>query len=425
MSESPESFARFLEDMGVPSEAAQQPAAFGPDTTDADSRRQRGEVVGTGEMREVLRRDFPWMSETLIDVWLDAWDEHGDPARATREMRASPEYDAEFPGNRRDDGTFRFREADYVRHERAYLTTLDRLDIPAGDERSLVQGLIESELDGRQFAQMVGQVADTLRRPGQRVPAELMTEFVGQLGQTGSPQRALNAVRSGESYQQVFPGIRRDDGSLRMSEQEYFQTVDAYTQSLAARNLNPGTFESRLPQLLEGEVSPREFEQRLSAVEENVDQASDEVREFYADNYGINMTREAILGSAIDPEINQALLGKRISASQIGGEAAMAGFERSRQRAEQLAEADVGREQARQVYSRARRAVPQLQTLVERFNDPGDPFDIRDFEEAVVFGDADVQRRIERRRAEEASLFSPRRGAVAGEEGALSGLRRR
>lgn len=422
-----QTFAEFLEDTGVPSDVAQQPQSFGAGTSDADSQRQRRQARdgGGGPSRAQIRADFPWMPEELIGVFIRAFDEHGNARAALRAVRDHPSYDRHFPGNRRQDGSFRFSEADYVRQDRAIRTTLDRLDIPVANDDAIVQGAIESELDGRQFAQALGQTAEMLTRPGQRPPGDLLREFSESLSQTGSPRRALQATRDSEAHRQMFPGIRREDGSLRMGEQEYFQTTDAMRSSLASRNLNPQAFEGRIPEMIEGEVSPREFEARLSAVEEEISGNLEEVRQFYADNYGLNMTREAILGSAIDPDVNRAVLERRISAAQIGGEALRANFERSRQRAEELAQAGVGQEQARQLYSRGRRRVPQIQTLIDRFNDPGDPFGIKDFEEVVIFGDPDVQQRIERRVAEERSLFSPQRGRVASEGGRLTGLRRR
>ena len=56
---------------------------------------------------------------------------------------------------------------------------------------------------------------------------KLIDEYVKGYVETGEPTFALAKMRSSDSYEKVFPGITRDDGSLRMSEATYLQNKEA------------------------------------------------------------------------------------------------------------------------------------------------------------------------------------------------------
>ena len=52
-------------------------------------------------------------------------------------------------------------------------------------------------------------------------PSNILDELIMKWTETGSIDIALATVRSGDAYAKAFPGIRREDGSLRMQEIQY------------------------------------------------------------------------------------------------------------------------------------------------------------------------------------------------------------
>lgn len=239
---------------------------------------------------------------------------------------------------------------------------------------------------------------------------------------TGNAELALAGVRASDQYDRFFPGNRRDDGSLRLSEQDYFSTREAYGSLFREFGLNSGVFENRFARLIEGEVSPSELAGRLGAVFEGIQNNLPEVAEEFAGFFGPN-SRQALFASAIDPDLGQAILDRRISVAQVAGEAAARGFDIGRGFAGRLVSGGVGQEQARNLFIAAEGQLQTLSQLAARHRDPDDTFDLVEFAEANVFGDAEQTRRIRRLLRAEASLFTDQLGFVAtSEDLVLTGL---
>ena len=168
----------------------------------------------------------------------------------------------------------------------------------------------------------------------------------------------------------------------------------------------------RFVNLLEGEVSAREFQQRVSAAYEGIVDNIQGVQNFFSSNYNVDLTPEAIFMGALDPSIGEELIQGRITAAQIGGEAARAGFTITRTEAENLRAAGLTQQQARQLYSAAQRDLPRLIEVQQRVEPDAEELSLEQFTQAVVFQDADVLENISRLEAEESSLFAPVGGAA-------------
>ncbi len=66
------------------------------------------------DYRSEARLLFPWIPAELLDVFVAAWAQYGDPNLAMAALRQDSRYDSFFPGNRRQDGTVRKTEAEYL-----------------------------------------------------------------------------------------------------------------------------------------------------------------------------------------------------------------------------------------------------------------------------------------------------------------------
>jgi Putative peptidoglycan binding domain len=260
------------------------------------------------------------------------------------------------------------------------------------------------------------------------MPEPIVQRFIDSWVELGDPELALARVRQDPLYQQFFPGNRRADGSLRLSEADYYSTVLGYRDVFKDYGINPDEFEARglFAKAIEGELSVNEVARRARGIWAGIEGDLDQIRDFYATNYGLtDITPQAIFASAIDSTIGEDILSRRITSAQIGGVAAAFGFSRSREEAERLAGLGVDRAQAQQLYTQARERLGGLQTFAERFGDLDPTVDIGEFERAAVEGDVEQRRRFARLTASELASFTGYDGITRDRTGALVGLRAR
>lgn len=256
------------------------------------------------------------------------------------------------------------------------------------------------------------------------LPAALLDIFADAWADTGDVNLALAMMRADPTYDTFFPGNRREDGSLRMSESEYFSRVDAYNKAFRGWGLNPELFKGKYADLIAGDVTGAVLANRIAAAHEQILHQMPQVREVYARYAGIELSDEAILATFLDPDVADGILSRRIAVSQVGAEGEARGFTINLPFAERLHFAGVDQQRAREFFTSAEGRVPTLDELARRFADPDPDFDIVEFAEAAVFGSASQERRVRRLLASEASLFSDQLGAVrtTGSDFALTGL---
>ncbi len=259
-----------------------------------------------------------------------------------------------------------------------------------------------------------------------------VTAYIGA-GGAGNDQyagsAATSAVRGSNEYRQIFPSMFDDEGNMRFvsdPEATYQRTIESYRNTLRSLNLNPEVFEGRLHSLIEGAVSPNEFVQRTEAIYENIIESSPYIRDWYAENYGLELSDQAILASVIDgPDgpVSGAILEDRITTAQIAGEGEQRGFNITSGFADLLEDTGMTRQGAQQFFGQAASLIPALSVLAARNADPDDDFSLDEFAQAEVFNDPEQRRRIRRLRAQEQSTFTggagielarDRSGGVAG-----------
>lgn len=149
--------------------------------------------------------------------------------------------------------------------------------------------------------------------------ADLESAFswIGQLGLATEIQQwavdGLNAsaivgkLRQTSQYQGMFVGIRRDDGTMRVTEAQYLQQMDAYRNVLG----NYGKFDERydtnaeLSAFLVGDIDPNELEERLQ-IYDYVSNNSDVKDAFYV-YAGMNVTGDDLYQAVVDPRYGEQL----------------------------------------------------------------------------------------------------------------------
>ena len=269
---------------------------------------------------------------------------------------------------------------------------------------------------------------------GTQLPDNLLTVLVTAYVDSGNDiVEATTKMRQSTEYANAFAGILNPDGvTVKYSESEYLNIVDAYKRKIESLGINADLIitSDRQKELIENVVSPDEFGTRLSALYTNVVTAIPQVKQFYQTNYGRELTDAEILASAIDPKVGQDLvsgaigakdvLSQRIVRSQIGGQALAAGYEISQAQAESLRQMGITGEQAQKAFGQVGRiasiAARQGRQLGET---PG--------EAAVeivegLSGQAGEQDRIEKILAQSQSQSAASTGAARANTGAVTGL---
>ena len=249
------------------------------------------------------------------------------------------------------------------------------------------------------------------------MPPDVLALFADEWARTGDPQVAIAEVRRSDAYEIAFPGNKRPDGTVKFDEVTYTGLKESYIGTLQEygipRNTSVDLLTDRFTGLIEGEVSAREFAQRVDAVYQGIQENIPEVTEFYRENFGLELTPEAIFVGALDPSVGEEIVAGRITTAQIGGEAARAGFEISGDFAQRLQRAGISQAQARQLFTSAQAELPRLQELQARggVTDP-EQFTLEQFTEAAVFQSPEELEEIRQLEAEEASRFAPIGGAA-------------
>ena len=204
---------------------------------------------------------------------------------------------------------------------------------------------------------------------GTQLPDNLLTVLVTAYVDSGNDiVEATTKMRQSTEYANAFAGNLNPDGvTVKYSESEYLNIVDAYKRKIESLGINADLIitSDRQKELIENVVSPDEFVTRLSALYTNVVTAIPQVKQFYQTNYGRELTDAEILASAIDPKVGQDLvsgaigakdvLSQRIVRSQIGGQALAAGYEISQAQAESLRQMGITGEQAQKAFGQVGR----------------------------------------------------------------------
>lgn len=262
------------------------------------------------------------------------------------------------------------------------------------------------------------------------LPAELLQIFAAAWDETGDANLALAYMRASAAYERYFPANRREDGTFRYTEQEYFATRRGMEMLLADLGQNPAAYAERITQVIGGDVSLQEFGDRLNLLWDDVAQQIPQIRDAYVREFGLSaadpdLTDANLFASFLNPGASLQELRVRVSNSQIVGQAGAQGFNRTFGRADTLRLAGLSGEEARELYGQAAIQVPTLSNLSARYYDTSDPFDLEDFEDALTGIDPAEQEHAKRLVAFERSVFTERGRVAQGEAGALAGLQQR
>jgi len=239
----------------------------------------------------------------------------------------------------------------------------------------------------------------------------ILLDGEGGYVETGKMNVALASMRASEEYAKTFPGIAREDGSLRMTESQYYETIDVMKDTLRDYNLNPEVFQNDIVSAISGDVSAKEFAERLNFGYSQVVNNIPQVKEVYFREYGLDLSDEALFAMFISPDIADSVLQNQILVSSIIAEAETAGASITKQAATSFAQAGITQAQAREVFGQAVSIAPGLSDMTTTAIARG-----------IAGLDPEALANIRRGQAIRASASSPTTGAAQTQAGEVVGL---
>ena len=249
----------------------------------------------------------------------------------------------------------------------------------------------------------------------------LIRLFLNKYAESGNERLALAEMRADPVMDDVYPGIRRKDNSLRMTEQEYVAAVDNMKATVRTYNLNPNEFQDDIVSAISGDVSPLEFRQRMEAGYEGVVNNIPQVKQAYLDNFGIDLPDESIFAMFVSPNVATKILEGNIRASQVIGEAEAAGFGNiTAQVGQSLVTQGLTQEGARQGFGQAALTLEGLQGAAARQGRRGPT--ASGYVEATQLGQAEELKNLQNITAQIQSESAAVLGAVRTQTGAVTGL---
>ena len=239
----------------------------------------------------------------------------------------------------------------------------------------------------------------------------ILIDGEGGYVETGKIDIALANMRASEDYKKTFPGIAREDGTLRMTESEYYETKDVMKDTLRTYNLNPEVFAEDISQAIAGDVSAKEFAQRLEFGYSQIVNNIPAVKEVYFREYGLDLSDEALFGMFVSPNVAESVLQNQLLVSSIIAEAETAGASLTKEGALAFAQAGVSQERAREIYGQVAQLEPGLSGMTTTAIARG-----------IAGLDTDALAQIRNLQARRASVSSAELGAATTQAGEVVGL---
>ena len=249
-------------------------------------------------------------------------------------------------------------------------------------------------------------------------PGNILNIILNSWVDSGSIDLAIAQGRASEDYAKTFPGIKREDGSLRMTEIQYLEVKDAMKDSLRNYNLNPDIFQNEIIDAIQGDVDIQEFQGRLQFGYEQLINNRDVVLEVYRAEYGMDLTEEALFAMFISPEIATSVLENQILVSQILAEAEVADITLGKSTVQDFISAGISQEQARSLF----RETEQLSGLTGVAAQMGQDLSEEDIASGLAGLSPEQLSLIKSAEARSASQSAVQAGAATTQAGQVTGL---
>jgi murein DD-endopeptidase MepM/ murein hydrolase activator NlpD len=249
---------------------------------------------------------------------------------------------------------------------------------------------------------------------------ELAPVIGGYMKQGLTSNEAIIELRQNKTYQTRFAGNtkRTAAGLNALTEGEYLALEDSYSETLRAYGqqtllgTDKTTRQSKMADIIGGDISPIEFKDRVSTVVNRVENADPLVKKTLRDFYKITDTE--LVSYFLNPTENLPRLQEKVTAAEIGSAAlAQGGLTTDMTTAESLAKFGVDLATARRGYSTISDVLPTTTKLSQIYKEDNINYNQKVAEEEVFKGLASAQRKRTQLAEKEIASFQGSSGVGA------------
>lgn len=234
---------------------------------------------------------------------------------------------------------------------------------------------------------------------------DMLNEYAKNWAVYGDADIAIGLTRQSKVWDKYFGYLKREDGTLIMSEIDAMSNIYSYKATLGEYGIeDTSMFKKQFEDLIVNSVAPIEFEERVSTIYNEVIDDIPEVQRLYAEQFGISADRTAIFGSLLNKDIEDGLLANQIDTLQLQAEGTSRGFSTSFERAKELRLRGLDRKTAKSLYSTAGQTISGFQSI-------GRDVTVSTLEEAAL-GDVRMINRLKRYESEYLSKQGRQLGAA-------------
>mgnify|MGYP001182881345 CR=1 FL=1 len=260
----------------------------------------------------------------------------------------------------------------------------------------------------------------------------------GYIEGDASETAATAAMRGTPEYNTVFPGIvNTETGAIRMTEGSYVAGFEQIKASLVGQGL--GGYAKQKGReiyatMVGNQVSPNEYINRVNTVRNRLFDRMDEgmkqnivsaYNDYYSNELGesVQLEEASILALAIDPNLNQEILQKRLNASELGAVyTTEVGEDVSLERIQEFTQAGVTLGRARTQFAQAATTARLLGSMARRQNRNTTVGTASNVLDATLFKDENLLEEISAIEAQSMSGSSIATGAAQTQSGRVTGL---
>lgn len=231
-----------------------------------------------------------------------------------------------------------------------------------------------------------------------------------QGGVTSDSELSLSLQQT-DAYKKRFAGnaLRQKAGLPELSPAQYIALEEQYQNTLRSYGLPSGFYDSHddFTKMIGNDISPAELADRAQIAHDQYTNAPDEIKKLWS-SYGYSKG-DAIAG-ILDPTVGTQIIKDRAAQVGIGGAAAQQGLSVSQPRAQQLQQAGVTLQGARDAYQKIAQVLGTDQNIAHRF---GTTFDQSQEEDDLLLGDAEADTKRRTLYDSEQALFGGSAGNAA------------
>lgn len=239
---------------------------------------------------------------------------------------------------------------------------------------------------------------------------ELASEADKLIRQGLGSDAVILQLQQTDTYKKRFAAneTRRQKGLGVLSPAEYVKLETQYQSIMRTFGL-PATFYDSLDdfaKFISDDVAPTELQQRAQDAQQVWLSKDENVKQAWTQFYGLS-AGDAI-AAILDPKEALPIVQRKVTASQIGGQALANSLTTGATRAEQLVDLGVSAADAAKGYGEIGQALTTDQGIAARF---GSTVNLQDEEDARILGLASAQRKLRSLQDQERGLFEGRAAA--------------